>query len=125
MSVGASSHLKKSSSTENAKAATHKINILSGKVRQVLEGVTKREGDAAVAAYRISGMTQNWIKSNYVAATTYQKLEEKGPNDVEHISGDKILVPKTGPISTIKPDSRTEEISGEELDAIVREAHKH
>ncbi len=37
---------------------------------------------------------------------------------MEHISGDKVITPKMGPISTIKPDSATEEVYGKELDDI-------
>ena len=69
-------------------------------------------------------MTQNWIKSNYAASAEYQKLEKKGDNDMEHIAGDKVIVPKMGPISTIKPDSATEEVPGKEMDEIIREGHR-
>ena len=125
MSGGASSHLKKLRSDESSNAASRRINILAGKIRRTLENVSGRDGDAAVAAYRVSGMTQNWIKSNYAATAEYQKLEKKGAHDMEHISGDKVIIPKMGPISTIKPESATEEITGEQMDNIVREGHKN
>ena len=123
LSAKTASQFKKHKSNETTQSASQTVNMLASRIRRTLEDVGGRKGDAAVAAYRISGMTQNWIKSNYAASAEYQKLERKGAHDMEHISGDKVIVPKNGPISTIKPESATEEIAGEEIDKIVRDAH--
>ena len=124
ISSATGSQFKKLKVRETSSASSKKVNVLAGKIRRTLENVGDKHGDAAVAAYRISGMTQNWIKSNYAASAEYQKLEKKGDNDMEHIAGDKVIVPKMGPISTIKPDSATEEVPGKEMDEIIREGHR-